>query len=163
MRFGAAVRTMLTAANGTTGAGLLLAVVTGARVRRGPGGVVIAEGYRLPVPRQTCFTVGSVILTRRTAEWLLHEQHTGLLAHETRHAAQYAVLGPLFWPAYWAACGYSYAMTGSYAVRNAFERHAGLSGGGYQDRPLRPWAMRLAARRPVLQPEIVTGTGMDGF
>ena len=135
MRFAAIARTVLTAANGTTGAGLLIAVAAGARIRRGPGGVLIAEGYRAPVPRQTCFTVGSVILTRRTAEWLLHEQHAGLVAHETRHAAQYAVLGPLFWPAYWLACAWSYATSGTYGLRNAFEKHAGLAEGGYRPQP----------------------------
>lgn len=147
MGIGAGARTALTAVNGTTLIGLLIAVAAGAKVRRGPGGVLIAEGYRAPVPVQTCFTVGSVIVTRRTADWLLDEQHVGLLAHETRHATQYAALGPLFWPAYWIACGYSYAMTGSYGARNVFERHAGLAAGGYRQQPLRPWVSRLAPRR----------------
>ena len=31
-----------------------------------------------------------------TAEWLLHESRADLLAHESRHSGQYAVLGPLF-------------------------------------------------------------------
>lgn len=149
MGIAAVARTALTAVNGTTLVGLLIAVGTGAKVRRGPGGILIAENYRARVPRQTCFTVGSVILTRRPAEWLLHELHVDLLAHETRHAGQYAVLGPLFWPAYWAACGYSYAMTGSYGVRNAFEKHAGLTAGGYRELPLRPWAARVAERRAL--------------
>jgi hypothetical protein len=141
-------RTTLTAVNGTTLVGLLIAVGTGAKVRRAPGGIFVAEGYKAPVPKQTCFTVGSVILTRRTADWLLHEQHVDLLAHESRHAAQYAVLGPLFWPAYWVACGYSYAMTGSYGCRNFFEKHAGLAAGGYrEDLPLRPWVMRMKSRQ----------------
>jgi hypothetical protein len=140
-------RTTLTAVNGTTLVGLLIAVATGAKIRRAPGGILIAENYRAPVPKQTCFTVGSVILTRQTADWLLLERHTNLLAHEARHAAQYAVLGPLFWPAYWVACGYSYAMTGSYGVRNFFEKHAGLEDGGYRvDLPLRPWVMRMKKR-----------------
>jgi hypothetical protein len=143
-RIGTVGRAALTAVNGTTLAGLLIAVATGAKIRRGPGGVLIAEGYRGPVPKQTCFTVGSVILTRRSADWLLHEQHVELLAHETRHVLQYAVLGPLFWPAYWIACGYSYVTTGSYGARNVFERHAGLAAGGYRQQPLRPWAARLA-------------------
>jgi hypothetical protein len=138
-------RTTLTAVNGTTLVGLLIAVSTGAKVRRAPGGILIAEGYRPKVPKQTCFTVGSVILTRRTAQWLLHERHVDLLAHESRHAAQYAVLGPLFWPAYWVACGYSYTMTGSYGVRNFFEKQAGLAAGGYRlDIGLRPWAVKAA-------------------
>ena len=93
-------RTLLTAVNGTTLIGLGIAVLTGAKLRPGPGGIVVAEGYRRKVPPATCFTVGSVIITRRTAEWLLDESRAGLLAHESRHAGQYAVFGPIFWPAY---------------------------------------------------------------
>ena len=37
-------RTLLTAVNGTTGAGLLVALAGGARIRRGRDGVLIAEG-----------------------------------------------------------------------------------------------------------------------
>ena len=99
-----AARTLLTAVNGTTLVGLGVAVLTGSKVRRGPGGILVAEGYCRKAPPATCFTVGSVIITRRTAEWLLDESRAGLLAHESRHAGQYAVLGPLFWPAYWAFC-----------------------------------------------------------
>jgi len=84
-----------------------------------------------------------VIITRRTAEWLLDESRAALLAHESRHAGQYAVLGPLFWPAYWLSCGYSWAMTGTYGTRNAFERHAGLEHGGYRVAPLRPGLRRF--------------------
>ncbi|PRY28807.1 hypothetical protein [Pseudosporangium ferrugineum] len=140
-------RSVLTAVNGTTLAGLAVAVLTGAKVRRGRHGILVAEGYRRKVPPATCFTVGSVIITRRSADWLLHEGRAELLAHESRHAGQYAVLGPLFWPAYWAACGYSYLMTGSYGSRNVFERHAGLERGGYADAPLRPWARKLSRNR----------------
>jgi hypothetical protein len=139
-------RTVLTAVNGTTGVGLILALATCAKIRRGRHGVLIAEGYRPKIPPATCFTVGSVILTRRTADWLLAPEREHLFHHESRHAGQYAVLGPLFWPAYWISCGYSYAITGSYGTRNAFEKHAGLVGGGYRDRPLRPWAARLSGR-----------------
>jgi len=136
-------RTLLTVVNGTTLVGLGLAVLTGAKVRRGPGGILVAEGYRRRMPPATCFTIGSVIITRRTAEWLLHESRAELLAHESRHAGQYAVLGPLFWPAYWAFCGYSWALTGTYGTRNAFERHAGLERGGYRVAPLRPGLRRF--------------------
>jgi hypothetical protein len=136
-------RTVLTAINGTTGLGLLLAKAAGAKVRRGRDGVLIAEGYQRKVPPATCFTVGSVVLTRNTADWLLDQERSALLAHESRHAGQYAVLGPLFWPAYWIACGYSYALTGSYGTRNAFEIRAGLVDGGYQEKPLRPWAAKV--------------------
>jgi hypothetical protein len=136
-------RTLLTAFNGTTGVGLLIATAAGARVRRGRNGVLIAEGYRRRIPPATCFTIGSVILTRNTADWLLAEEHADLLAHESRHAGQYALLGPLFWPAYWLACGYSYVLTGSYGARNGFEQHAGLAAGGYDARPLRPLLTRF--------------------
>jgi len=136
-------RTLLTAVNGTTLVGLGVAVLCGAKVRRGPGGILVAEGYRRKVPPATCFTIGSVIITRRTAEWLLHESRADLLAHESRHAGQYAVLGPLFWPAYWACSGYSWAMTGTYGTRNAFERLAGLEHGGYRVAPLRPGLRRF--------------------
>jgi hypothetical protein len=137
-------RTLLTTVNGTTGAGLLVALAGGARVRRGRDGVLIAEGWRRRVPPATCFTVGSVIMTRETAEWLLAPERAALFGHESRHAGQYAVLGPLFWPAYWVACGYSYATTGSWGTRNLFERLAGLEAGGYPaDLPLRPWLRRF--------------------
>jgi hypothetical protein len=139
----AIARTVLTAVNGTTLVGLGIALLTGARVRRGRGGILIAEGYRRKVPPATCFTVGSVIITRRTAEWLLHAERAGLLAHESRHTGQYAVFGPLFWPFYWLCCGYSWTLTGTYGARNAFERHAGLERGGYRAAPLRPAWQRL--------------------
>ncbi len=137
-------RGILTTVNGTTGAGLLVALATRAKLRRGRHGVLIAEGYRLPFPPASCFTVGSVILTRRSAEWLLDDERAELFEHEHHHARQYAVLGPLFWPAYWAACGYSYATTGSWGARNFFERRAGLEAGGYPtDLPPRPWLVKL--------------------
>jgi hypothetical protein len=147
MRIVPVVRTVLTAVNGTTLVGLAIAAASRARVHRGPGGVLVASGYRFRLPRQSCFTVGSVILTRKPADWLLDPARRDLLGHETQHANQYAVLGPLFWPAYWLACGWSYALTGSYGGHNFFERHAGLAAGGYRDRPLRPWAARLTTHR----------------
>ncbi|HET6533237.1 MAG TPA: hypothetical protein VFH03_21830 [Actinoplanes sp.] len=143
-------RTVLTALNGTTGAGVLLALAAGAKLRRGRDGVLVAEGYRRRIPPATCFTVGSVILTRRTADWLLAPEQERLFGHESRHAGQYAVLGPLFWPAYWLSCGWSYALTGSYGARNAFEKHAGLATGGYRELPLRAWAARFARSRAEL-------------
>lgn len=142
-------RTTLTAVNGTTGAGLLIAKALGAKIRRGRGGVLIAENSRHRFPPASCFTVGSVIITRRSADWLLADERSALLDHEIRHAGQYAVFGPLFWPLYYAFCGWSYATTGSYGARNAFERHAGLAAGGYRELPLRPWAGRLLRSSPA--------------
>ncbi|WP_067509024.1 hypothetical protein [Actinoplanes sp. TFC3] len=139
------VRTVLTAINGTTAVGLAVAVLTGARVRRGRDGILVAEGYRRRFPPAMCFTVGSVVITRRSAEWLLDERRAELLAHEARHAGQYAVLGPLFWPAYWMACGLSWALAGSYGSHNPFERDAGLERGGYPRLPLR-WSSATGSR-----------------
>jgi hypothetical protein len=88
-----------------------------------------------------------VIITKRTAEWLLAEERARLFAHECRHAGQYAFLGPVFWPAYWIACGWSITLTKSYGVRNWFERNAGLADGNYpDDLPLRPWVLRFLRR-----------------
>jgi hypothetical protein len=146
------LRTGLTCLNGTTAVALVIAAAARTALRRGPDGILIAGGYRLPVPSQQCFTMGCVIFTRDEAAALLEPAHAGLLGHESRHVWQYAVLGPLFWPAYWLACGYSWAVTGRYSPRNVFERHAGLAAGGYLDAPLRPWAARFATaltRKPV--------------
>ena len=151
-------RSLLTAVNGTTLVGLGIAVLTGTKIRRAPGGILVAEGYRLRMPPATCFTIGSVIITRRTADWLLDESRAGLLAHESRHAGQYAVLGPLFWPAYWASCGYSWAATGTYGARNAFERHAGLERGGYRAAPLRPGLQRLTRSTATASPQPPSGS-----
>jgi hypothetical protein len=142
MRVWPVVRSTLTWINGTSLAAVVLSVVTRTPLVRGPGGVLVAAGYRLRVPRQSCFTVGTVVFTRRTADWLLHPDRAALLGHETRHVAQYAVLGPIFWLAYALASGWSYLVTGSYGCRNVFERHAGLAAGGYRQVPLRPWADR---------------------
>jgi hypothetical protein len=152
-------KTLLTVLNGTTGAGVLVALAGRARIRRGRNGVLVAEGYRWKVPPATCFTVGSVVLTKGSAEWLLADEQRALFGHESRHTGQYALLGPLFWPAYWAACGWSYALTGSYGARNAFERHAGLADGGYAERPLRPALRRFAASEPRSPGD---GTPSDG-
>jgi hypothetical protein len=137
-------RTTLTAVNGTTLVGLLVALGSGTKVRRGRHGILIAENFRFRMPAGSCFTVGSVIITNRPAEWLLAEERARLFAHESRHASQYAFFGPLFWPAYWVACGWSIALTTSYGVRNWFERNAGLADGHYPlDLPLRPWVLRM--------------------
>jgi hypothetical protein len=137
-------RTTLTAVNGTTLVGLLVALGTGTKVRRGRHGVLIAENFRFRMPAGSCFTVGSVIITNRSAEWLLADERLRLFTHESRHASQYAFFGPLFWPAYWLACGWSIALTPSYGVRNWFEKNAGLADGHYPlELPLRPWVLRV--------------------
>jgi len=133
----------LTWVNGTTPLALALCGATRTKPRRAPGGLLVAGSYRWRVPRQQCFTIGAVVFTRRDADWLLDPVRQTLLGHETRHVGQYAVLGPLFLPAYALASGWSWLVAGEYGCRNVFERLAGLADGGYLDRPLRPWAARV--------------------
>jgi hypothetical protein len=142
-----AVRSTLTWVNGTTAFALLLSGAARTPLRRAPGGVLVAAGYRWRVPRQQCFTVGGVIFTRETADWLLDTGRQELLGHETRHIGQYAILGPLFLPAYALASGWSWLTTGGYGSRNFFERHAGLAAGGYRELPPRPWVARIGRIR----------------
>jgi hypothetical protein len=115
----------------------------------GPQEVRIAPHYRLPVPGSTCFVIGDVIFCRKSADWLLDPPQSALLEHEVRHTYQYAPLGPIYWPLYFASCAWSYAITGSAGARNVFERRAGLAGGGYRDAPvrLRPRALSRILER----------------
>ena len=54
-------------------------------------------------------------------------------------------------PLYFLAAGVSWLLTGDFGSQNVFERRAGLAGGGYTERPLRPALTRLAgSRRPDL-------------
>ena len=128
--------------NLSTPLGLLLAAAgtrAPRRVVRGPGGLLVAGGYRLPLPVAPVFTVGNVLLVRGKAEALLGRP--ALLRHEARHATQYAFcLGPVMIPLYLVCAGVSLLLSGDYASHNPFERLAGLEEGGYQRRPLRrPW------------------------
>jgi hypothetical protein len=134
-------------ANGSTIAGLGVAVACGATLARGPQGLMIATGYRPPVP-PSAFTLGNVIIVNRRRPLPLSPQ---VLTHEARHATQYAWCGGvLMLPLYFAAAGASWALCGDVAAWNAFERQAGLADGGYVGRPLRPAlarAVRKIARR----------------
>ena len=113
--------------------GLLLARTGGARVERGPSGLLLALGYRSPVPapRAPAVTVGDVVLLRMDADELA--RRPSLLVHEGRHAVQWACwLGPLpFIPAYLLASAWSWVMCRDFALRNPFEVRAGLVAGGY--------------------------------
>jgi hypothetical protein len=134
--------------NLTTPAGLALAAAARCSLRRGPRGLRLALGYRWRLPAAGAFTVGDVVFF--TPAYPEPERHPGLVAHEARHAAQYALcLGLPFLPLYFAAAGWSWLRTGDPASRNPFERHAGLAAGGYTERPRRPLAAALRrARRP---------------
>ncbi|RJL33422.1 hypothetical protein [Bailinhaonella thermotolerans] len=129
--------------NLATPLGLLVARLGGARRLRAHDGLLVAHGYRLPIPPAPAFTVGNVIVTRRPAEWLA--ERPALLAHEARHATQYAFCaGPvLLLPLYLVAAGVSWAATGDLGAWNPFERLAGLEDGGYARSPAR-WRRRKA-------------------
>lgn len=122
--------------NLSTPFGLLVGWVGGTRMRRGPRGLVFAERYRYDFPRAGAFTVGNVVLTRRTMDEL-EARVPGTLDHEDAHAWQYAaLLGLPFLPAYLLSAGWSWLRTGDPASRNVFERHAGLARGGYAEQPV---------------------------
>jgi hypothetical protein len=113
--------------------GLVIAFAGGARVSRGPHGLLLATGYRLPIPpiRGRAMTIGDVVLLGIDEDTL--DRRPRLLAHEARHSAQYARwLGPIgFLPAYALASFWSWLRTKDPALRNHFETHAGLHDGGY--------------------------------
>ena len=138
------VRLAVNLLNGSTLAGLVASVAGHARLARFPDGLLVGTGYRLPVPPAPAFTLGNVILTRRDALG----RDTVLLRHEARHATQYAWCGGLLMlPLYFAAAGVSWLLSGDVGAWNIFERLAGLSDGGYADRPIRPRLSRPRARR----------------
>ena len=127
---GGTVKAVVNTVNLSTPFGLLVAAVGRARPRLGPRGLVLATGYRLPVPVARAFTVGNVVLTRTTEGYV--EQRPALLAHEERHSWQYvACLGLPMVPLYLVAAGWSYLRGGDFGVHNPFERLAGLADGGY--------------------------------
>lgn len=144
MRPGLRARQVVNLVNGSTLAGLGVAAVGRAHLARGPDGLFIGTGYRLPVPPAPAFCLGNVIVTR------LDGIGTGLrlFAHEARHATQYAWCGGvLMVPLYLTAAAVSWALTGDFGARNIFEQLAGLADGGYTDKPLRPGIRRYSGRR----------------
>lgn len=119
--------------NGSTVLGLLLAVAAGTRLRPGPRGTVLAQGYTWSFPDGGAITIGNVILMRpglRCTE--------ALLRHENRHVTQYALcLGLPFLALYALSVAWSLVVCGDTASANPFERAAGLADGGYRARPPR--------------------------
>jgi hypothetical protein len=146
MRAAYRVRLMANLVNGSTLAGLLVAAAGQARLARTADGLLVGTRYRLPVPVAPAFTVGNVILARGDRAALA--AMGPLLAHEARHATQYAWCGGLVMlPLYFLAAGVSWGLTGDFGARNVFERQAGLADGGYTDKPLRPVLARFARSR----------------
>lgn len=130
------LRQVANLANGSTVFGLAVALAARTRISRGPRGLIIASGYRAPLPFAGAFTLGNVVLCRCTAPDLL--SRPALLGHEEKHCTQYAVcLGAPFLPLYFLAAGWSLIRTGNPGTRNIFERHAGLEAGGYPARRTR--------------------------
>ncbi|HEY2550529.1 MAG TPA: hypothetical protein VGI64_08130 [Streptosporangiaceae bacterium] len=145
MRPGYQVRRAVNLVNGSTLAGIAVAAMGGARLHRASDGLLVATGYRLPVPPSSAFCLGNVIVARPEPASLLRMQ--SLLAHEARHATQYACCAGLaMLPLYFLSSGASWVLTGDFGCRNIFERRAGLADGGYRDRPLRPALGRWLAR-----------------
>lgn len=116
--------------NGSTLAGLAVALAARTHISRGPRGMVIAADYRWRLPFAHAYTLGNVVLCRGTAEELV--SRPALLGHEERHCSQYAwCLGLPLVPLYLAAAGWSVLRTGNPGTANIFERRAGLAAGGY--------------------------------
>jgi hypothetical protein len=140
------IRQVVNLINLSTPIGLLIARVARARLAAGPDGLLLAYGYGLTLPSNSAFTVGNVVLLRGDESVL--ERRPTLLAHEARHASQYAVcIGPVMWPLYALAAGWSWVCTGDPASRNIFERRAGLADGGYHERPIRRAFRRAGSGR----------------
>jgi hypothetical protein len=139
-------------ANGSTLAGLGVAALGGARVARSRDRPFVGTGYRLPVPPVPAFCLGNVIVTRLDGL----DPSSALFRHEARHATQFACCGGVVMvPLYLAAAAVSWALTGDTGSRNMFERRAGLTDGGYTNKPLRPTVRRAlersGSRRSVAQ------------
>jgi hypothetical protein len=135
------VRQVVNYVNLATPLGLLVALLGRARVSRGPGGLVMAHGYRIPFPVARAFTLGNVVLTRYEEGFLQGE----LLRHEARHATQYAFcLGVFMLPLYVVAVTVSVAICGHHGSWNLFEKLANLEDGGYQRRS--PWWSRRVTK-----------------
>jgi hypothetical protein len=136
--------------NLSTPAGLLVGRLADGRPRRSRDGLWIAHGYRPVLPAARAFTLGSVVLLRDPLPGPgidpVGAVPRCLLAHEERHATQYAWCGGLLMPVgYAVAAGWSWLATGDPASRNPFECRAGLLDGGYRERPLRAvWGSRAA-------------------
>jgi hypothetical protein len=115
---------------------LLIAKVGRARLSRPGQGMWLATDYRYDFPKAGAFTIGSVVTTKHTADWMA--QRPMLFAHEARHSWQWAAcLGLPFLPLYLVAMGWSMLWCGDRASYNVFEQLAGLEAGGYRRRPRR--------------------------
>ena len=128
------VRLVMNLANLSTPLGLTVALAGRAQPQWGPDGLVLATGFRIRT-HAPAFTVGNVVVLRLDEAALARRPQ--LLAHEARHATQYAFcLGVPMLPLYAVAAGWSWACARDFSSYNPFERLAGLEDGGYP--PVRP-------------------------
>lgn len=140
--------------NLTTPLGFAVGGLGGARFVRAPRGIWVAEEFPSAWLPARALTLGSVVITGRTARWLL--QQPRLLAHEERHAWQYVVcLGLPMLPLYGVAAGVSWLWCSNVGTRNPFEQLAGLADGGYPTSTAQARG-RHAARR-TRRPPAVSG------
>jgi hypothetical protein len=126
------VRQVVNLVNLSTPVGVLLGLAGRARFDRGPDGVVLARGWRLPA-HASAVTIGNVVLLRLDDAALA--VRPTLLRHEARHASQYACcLGLPMLPLYVLAAAWSWLRCRDFSSYNVFEVRAGLADGGYIDR-----------------------------
>jgi hypothetical protein len=126
------LRQVVNVVNLSTPLGLLLALAGRGTLGRGPDGLLLAHAVRLPA-RAPAFTVGHVVLLRLDDAALARRPR--LLAHEARHATQYACcVGPLMLPLYGLAAAWSWLRCRDPSSYNVFEVRAGLDDGGYANR-----------------------------
>ena len=135
-------------ANLSTPLGLAIAGLGGATIKRGPRGLFLGEEYRFSFPIAGAFTVGNVITTSSTWDEML-SRNPLLIKHEEAHTWQYLYcLGLPYYIPYVIFMGWSVIRTGDRAARNFFERHAGLTAGGYQELPT-IYRVRRMATQPL--------------
>jgi hypothetical protein len=141
------VRQVVNVVNLSTPLGVVVGLVGRSRFRRGPDGLVLATGFRVPVPAPA-FTLGNVVLLRLDDAAL--GRRPTLLVHEARHASQYAwCVGPVMLPLYLLAAGWSWLRCRDPSSYNVFEVRAGLADGGYTDRRRRNEERAVEERRPT--------------
>lgn len=128
------VRQVANWVNLSTPTGLLVGRLGGGHLVRARRGMWVAAQVRSPLLRARALTLGSVVLTRYSADWL--RDRPRLLAHEERHAWQYvACVGLPMLPLYGLAAGVSWLWCRNPGTRNPFEQLAGLADGGYPTTP----------------------------
>ena len=83
------VRAVGNAVNLSSVLGLGLALAGRAQLSRGPQALLLAEHYRLPLPKAGAFTIGNVVLVPKRTLAELEQLHPGTAGHEAAHAWQY--------------------------------------------------------------------------